>query len=132
MDAFVGSWKLENSVGYEDYLARIGVGLITRKALNGVKPTLTISLLGEKYVMKEESKIKSTVTVFEMGVPFDELTPAGQPVKSVITLEGLEMKQVQTGPLKKIEITRVVDGANLKTVIRVDEITCQRTYMRLM
>ncbi|VDL93093.1 unnamed protein product [Schistocephalus solidus] len=116
MEAFCGSWKLESSTGYEDVLARLGVGLLTRKALNGTKPTLTISLLGEKYILKEESKIKSNSTVFELGVPFDELTPAGQPVKSVITLEGRVMKHVQTGPLRRIEITRVVDDKNLKTV----------------
>ncbi|KAL7053733.1 hypothetical protein AAHC03_026709 [Spirometra sp. Aus1] len=131
MDVFCGSWKLENSTGYEEVLARLGVGLLTRKALNGTKPTITISLLGERYILREESKIKSSSTVFELGVPFDELTVSGQPVKSVITLEGRVMKHVQTGPLKRIEITRVVESNNLKTVIRVDELTCLRNYVRL-
>ncbi|KAL7053849.1 hypothetical protein AAHC03_026773 [Spirometra sp. Aus1] len=130
MDAFLGSFKLQTSEGFDEVMARLGVGFITRKAGNAMKPTLTISKNGDKYTMKSSSTFKTSEFTFHLGEPFEEVTPDGRTVESTITMDGDVMKQVQVGD-KTTYITRTLDGNMLKTIVKVDELTSHRDYIRV-
>ncbi|VDM00488.1 unnamed protein product [Schistocephalus solidus] len=130
MDAFLGSFKLQTSEGFDEVMARLGVGFITRKAGNAMKPTLTISKTGDKYTMKTTSTFKTCEFTFTLGEPFQEVTPDGRTVESTITMDGNVMNQVQVGD-KTTYITRTLDGDTLKTTVKVDELISQRNYVRV-
>lgn len=58
-----------------------GVGMALRKMGNMVKPTLTISIDGDKVVLKNSSTFKTTEISFKLGEEFDETTADGRTVK---------------------------------------------------
>lgn len=58
-----------------------GVGLALRKMGNMVKPTLTITIDGDKVMLKNSSTFKTTEISFKLGEEFDETTADGRTVK---------------------------------------------------
>lgn len=118
MEAFIGSWKLETSEGFDEIMQRLGVGFLLRKAGNAMKPTVTISKTGDDtYSMKTASTFKTTEFTFKLGEPFEETTPDGRVVKSTINMDESVMNQIQVSD-KTTYITRVIDEDLMKTVCR--------------
>lgn len=70
--AFIGTWDLESSEKWDDYLKELGVGFVSRKAAASVKPTVIFSTSGNKWTIKVQSSLKTTEFLFEDGVPFEE------------------------------------------------------------
>ncbi|VDN45609.1 unnamed protein product [Dibothriocephalus latus] len=108
MEAFLGSWKLDHSDGFDEIMGRLGVNFVTRKAGNTMKPTMTITKEGDHYKMVSSSTFKTTGFEFKLGEPFTETTPDGRKVTSTITMVGNMMKQIQVGD-KTTEIERRVE-----------------------
>ncbi|BHF80418.1 Lipocalin / cytosolic fatty-acid binding protein [Sparganum proliferum] len=116
MDAFLGSWKLDHSDGFDEVMGRLGVNFVVRKAGNTLKPTLTITKDGDRYKMVSSSTFKTTQFEFKMGEPFEETTPDG--------------RKVQVGD-KTTEIERMIEGDRLKTIVRVEELVSHRDYKKV-
>lgn len=111
---------METSENFDKVMECLGVGYLTRKAGNVMKPNFIVKDLGDgRYQLKSESTFKTTESTFRIGEEFPETTPDGREVKSTITIEGGVMKQVQKGDKKDTFIDRVVEGNTLKTVILV-------------
>lgn len=70
--SLVGTWDLESSENFDEYMKELGVGYFTRLAANLVKPTVYIEKSGAKWTVKLVSTLKSSEINFESGVPFDE------------------------------------------------------------
>lgn len=58
-----------------------GVGLAMRKMGNLAKPTLSITIEGDKVTLKNSSTFKTTEVSFKLGEEFDESTADGRNVK---------------------------------------------------
>lgn len=58
-----------------------GVGMALRKMGNMAKPTLIITIDGDKVVLKNSSTFKTTEISFKLGEEFDETTADGRNVK---------------------------------------------------
>lgn len=127
MEAFFGKqYKLETSENFDDYMKALGinywrifsfmwsvawkcrlhncrclifagVGLMTRTIGNNVSPTIELNKNGDEFSLKTTSTFKNTEIKFKLGQEFDEDTPDGRSVKSVITIDGNILKQVQAG-----------------------------------
>nr|CDS27711.1 fatty acid binding protein FABP2 [Hymenolepis microstoma] len=131
MEPFLGTWKIEKSEGFDEIMERLGVNLIKRKAGNKMKPNWIVNDLGDgRYQMKSESIIKTTEFTFRIGEEFQETTPDGREVKSLITFDGPVMKQVQVGNGKTTHIERSISGDKLITTVKVDELVCKREYSK--
>nr|ABO93626.3 fatty acid binding protein a [Mesocestoides vogae] len=131
MEAFLGSWKLEKSKHFDEVMQKLGVGFLTRQAGKLAKPTLIVSCLGDgKYKMRSESTFKNTEFEFKLGEEFKEETPDGRTVQSTITLDGDTLKQVQVGE-KTTYIDRVIEGNELKTIVKVDDVVSTRIYVKI-
>nr|CDS27708.1 fatty acid binding protein FABP2 [Hymenolepis microstoma] len=131
MEAFLGKWKMEKSEGFEEVMKCLGVGYLTRKLGNTVKPNLIVEDLGDgRYRMKSESTVKTTEATFRLGEEFTETTPDGREVKSTVTIEDGVMKHVQRGDGKVTYIERVVEGNTMKTTVKVDDVVCVRNYSK--
>uniref|UniRef100_A0A674P6T8 Cellular retinoic acid-binding protein 1 n=1 Tax=Takifugu rubripes TaxID=31033 RepID=A0A674P6T8_TAKRU len=74
VDAFCATWKLVESENFDDYTKALGVGFATRQVGNVTKPTVIISLEGDKVVVRTQSTFKNTEISFKLGEEFDETT----------------------------------------------------------
>lgn len=70
--SLVGTWDLESSENFDEYMKELGVGLILRKTAGTIKPTVIISNDGDKWTLKMQSTLKSSEVTATLGVEFDE------------------------------------------------------------
>nr|AAK51437.1 fatty acid binding protein [Echinococcus granulosus] len=132
MEAFLVTWKMEKSEGFDKIMERLGVDFVTRKMGNLVKPNLIVTDLGGgKYKMRSESTFKTTECSFKLGEKFKEVTPDSREVTSLITVENGVMKHEQDDKTKVTYIERVVEGNELKATVKVDEVVCVRNYSKV-
>ncbi|KAM7319404.1 hypothetical protein ACRRTK_021087 [Alexandromys fortis] len=111
IEPFLGTWKLVSSENFEDYMRELGVDFAARNVAGLVKPTVNISLNGEKINIQTESSFQNTEISFKLGEQFDEITADSRQVKSIVTLEGGSMIQVQKWLGKETTIKRkIVEG----------------------
>ncbi|XP_022271341.1 fatty acid-binding protein, adipocyte-like [Canis lupus baileyi] len=129
-DAFVGTWKLSSSENFDDYMKEVGVGFTTRKVAGMAKPNMIISVNGDVITIKSESTFKNTEISFKLGQEFDEVTVDDRKVKSIITLDGGVLVQVQKwdGKSTTIKRKRVDDKLVVECIMK--GITSTRIYER--
>ncbi|XP_003480087.3 fatty acid-binding protein, adipocyte [Cavia porcellus] len=127
-DAFVGTWKLASSENFDDYMKEVGVGFATRKVAGMAKPSLIISINGDVLTIRSESTFKNTEISFKLGQEFDEVTADDRKVKSIITLDGGALVQVQKWDGKTTTITRKIEGDKLVLVCVMNGVTATRVY----
>lgn len=129
-DAFVGTWKLVSSENFDDYMKEVGVGFATRKVAGMAKPNMIISVNGDLVTIRSESTFKNTEISFKLGVEFDEITADDRKVKSIITLDGGALVQVQKWDGKSTTIKRKRDGDKLVVECVMKGVTSTRVYER--
>lgn len=69
--------------------------MVLRKMGNTVSPTVHLEKNGDEYSYHTVSTFKTTVLKFKLGEEIDEETLDGRKVKSVFTLNGNTLSQVQ-------------------------------------
>lgn len=79
------------------------------------------------YEFHTESTFKTTVLRFKLGQPFDEETLDGRNVKTVMTLDGNVLTQVQKTDKKSI-ITREFTNTECKTICTYGNVVSTRWY----
>jgi hypothetical protein len=72
VEALVGTWNLDSSENWEEYMKELGVGLIQRKAAAAIKPTVVISNNGTQWNLKLQTSLKNTDLTCNEGVEFTE------------------------------------------------------------
>ena len=72
MSNLLGTWDLESSENFDEFLKSLGVGLILRKTLSVVKPTVHFNKNGDEWVFKFETSAKTREIKFKDGVSFDD------------------------------------------------------------
>merc|ERR1711862_968517 len=85
---------------YEDFLSKLNVGFLTRKAAMASTPTMDITENGGKWKMVTSTTLKSIVLEFELGVEFDEKTADGRECKTTVTKDGDTMITMQKAQKK--------------------------------
>uniref|UniRef100_A0A6V7I2C5 Lipocalin/cytosolic fatty-acid binding domain-containing protein n=1 Tax=Bracon brevicornis TaxID=1563983 RepID=A0A6V7I2C5_9HYME len=80
-----------------------------------VSPVVELNKDGDTFSLKTTSTFKSSEVKFKLGEEFDEETPDGRKVKSVITLDGNKMTHVQKGD-KVTDIVREFGPTEMKAV----------------
>nr|WPK49582.1 FABP1 [Pseudechiniscus sp.] len=131
-DLFVGKYKLESSENFEEYMKSIGVGMVMRKLGASATPVLTIWKEGDVYHVKSETTFKTTEIAFRLGEEFDEETPDGRKVKSVISQEGNKLIQVQRKDDFESIITREFDAQGLTATLVHKDVKSLRRYKRVV
>jgi fatty acid-binding protein 3 len=128
MPEFLGKrYKLSSSENFDELMKALGVGIITRKMGASVSPVVEVTENNGEYTMKTQSTFKNSEIKFKLGEEFDEETPDGRKVKSVITLDGNKMTHIQKGEKETI-IEREFTPTEMKAIMKVDDIVCTRVY----
>ena len=128
MEAFLGSWKMTSSDGFDAVMERLGVDFITRKTGNLIKPVIKLTEVQDAdmpgtYNLKTINTLRTTEVQFRLQEPFLETTVDGRKVKSVITLERADvegdyiLKQCQVGD-KVAEIERRLESPDIMQTVR--------------
>ncbi|XP_038203043.1 fatty acid-binding protein 9 [Arvicola amphibius] len=128
IEPFLGTWKLVSSENFEDYMRELGVDFAARNVAGLVKPTVNISLNGEKVSIQTESSFQNTEISFKLGEQFDETTADSRQVKSIVTLEGGSMIQVQKWLGKETTIKRKIVEGKMVVECTMNNVVCTRTY----
>ncbi|KAI5633494.1 lipocalin / cytosolic fatty-acid binding protein family domain-containing protein [Phthorimaea operculella] len=130
MDAVIGKkYKMISSENFDEFMKAIGVGLITRKAANAVTPTVELKKDGDTYNLVTSSTFKTTEMKFKPGEEFDEDRADGAKVKSVVTIEGTKLKQVQkAADGTEVIYEREFGPEEMKAVMTAKDVTCTRVY----
>ncbi|XP_066590527.1 sodium/calcium exchanger regulatory protein 1 isoform X2 [Prorops nasuta] len=120
-------YKLFSSDNFDEFMKALGVGLVTRKMGSTVSPVVELTESDGTYTLKTSSTFKNSEIKFKLGEEFDEETPDGRKVKSVCTLEGNKLVQVQKGE-KETTIEREFTPTEMKAIMKVDDVVCTRVY----
>ncbi|XP_029705135.1 fatty acid-binding protein, brain-like isoform X10 [Takifugu rubripes] len=118
VDAFCATWKLVESENFDDYMKALGVGFATRQVGNVTKPTVIISLEGDKVVVRTQSTFKNTEISFKPGEEFDETTADDRNCKSTVSLEGDKLVHVQKWDGKETTFVREIKDGKMVMIIK--------------
>nr|WPK49601.1 FABP2 [Viridiscus sp. 1 JF-2023a]WPK49603.1 FABP2 [Viridiscus perviridis] len=130
-DLFVGKYKLESSENFEEYMKSIGVGMVMRKLGANATPVVTITKNGDVYTVKSETTFKTSEFSFRLGEEFDEETPDGRRVKTIISQEGSKLVQVQRKDDFETIIARDFDPQGLTATLVHKDVKSIRRYKRI-
>jgi len=117
-EKFNGTWKIVESVKFDEYMKAIGVGLVMRKAGNATKPVLTIKFDGKVFEYSSVSTFKTITGKHPIDEEFDETTPDGRKCKSVISFA--DNKLVRTQKWNKNNVTTISRSINSKGQLIMD------------
>lgn len=123
-------YKLAKSENFEEVMKALGVGYLTRKVGNTVSPVIELTEADGEYTLTSNSTFKNTVTKFRLGEEFEEETPDGRKVKSIITQDDNKLIHIQKGE-KETKIEREFTDDEVKMIITVEDIVCTRIYKPL-
>ncbi|XP_063780067.1 myelin P2 protein-like [Pseudophryne corroboree] len=128
VDQFVGTWKLCDSQGFDEYMQSLGVGFATRKAGAIAKPNVIISRNGDEICLKTESTLKTTEMKFRLGEEFDETTADNRKTKTLVTCDEGVLTQVQKWDGKETTIKRELKNGQLLVTCTMGDVKCVRMY----
>jgi len=123
-----GTYKLISSDNFEAVLKKLNVNMVLRKAVQVSKPTITVSVDGNRWTLRQASKLQSNVMEFELGVPRHLTGPDGSTTSSIITKEGDRLLEVRTGFKEPVETAREFTGSQLRVTIKVGDAVCVRVF----
>lgn len=123
-----GTYALVSSENFTEFLKAMDMNAVQRKAAELVKPSIVVKVDGNRWNLKQTSKIHTTEMVFELGVPRHIKTPKGNEVISVITKEGDTLVEKRSGDEKPMTTLREFTGSQLKVTLTLGDVTCVRTF----
>lgn len=68
---------------------------MVRKVANTLSPIVELTKSGDGYSLSSTTSFKTTVFSFKDGVEFEQDTPDGRKVKSVVKIDGTTLHEVQ-------------------------------------
>ncbi|XP_048385274.1 fatty acid-binding protein, liver [Stegostoma tigrinum] len=130
VEAFLGSWKLQKSQNFDEYMKNLDVSLAQRKIAATVKPKTIISVDGDVIAIKTESTFKSTNIQFKLAEEFDETTADNRTTKTTVTLENGKLVQRQRWDGKETTLVRELQDGKLILTCTMGDVVCTREYVR--
>merc|ERR1712215_521110 len=108
MEVFKGKFERVSSENYEELLKALDVSYLLRKAATVSTPIVEITEENGVWSIKSSTTLKSMELKFKVGVEFEETTPDGRDVKSVVNFEGGKIVTVQRAKKASQKSTRSI------------------------
>jgi len=133
MAPIAGKYNLETSENFEEFMKQLGVGIMLRKLGASAKPSLEISEENGVWTIKTISTMKTTEVKFKLGEEITENTVDGRQCKTVFTLDGNIMTQIQKPAKdgKEVKYVREFTDTHANTTCEVEGVICKRNYKRV-
>merc|ERR1719391_190 len=120
----IGKYVFQESTGFDEFLAALGLDSEKRTIACTLKPTQTIGQVDGQVTIKTESKVKNTDIKFKLGEPFQEETVDGRSVTTTAKLE-------ETADGRTVTTTAKLDGDTLtKTQVGALTVTEIRHFQK--
>ncbi|KAF4071228.1 hypothetical protein AMELA_G00283660 [Ameiurus melas] len=113
MEAFFASWKFVKCENFDDYLKAIGLNDELRSIANVIKPVFTFSQEDDIVVIKTQTVINEHESRFRLGEEFDDKANDGRVCKTIITLDGDKLIQVQKWDSSEATTVREIQDGKL-------------------
>jgi len=126
-----GGWKLVKNENFDEYMAKIGVGWVMRKAGAAATSTTTIAAEGSDVRITISSTVKSADNVYKIGVAQPETTMDGRSVQSTVSWDGEVLLKSEAWDGKVANIKYVVEGSNMTQILETGGVTCKRTHQKV-
>merc|ERR1712060_439028 len=81
---------------YDELLKALDVNFLLRQAAKASTPVMEVTEKGGEWSIKTSTILKAMELKFKVGEKFDETTPDGRKVDSIVTVEGNKFICVQT------------------------------------
>merc|ERR1712154_369788 len=133
MVQITGSYTQTSNEGYEEFLKKLNVGFILRKAAMASTPVMTIAEEGGNWTMITKTTVKSIELRFRLGEEFEEDTTDGRHCKTVVTLEGNTMTTTQNATKageKNVVVVRELNDDGLTYKATCDGVTSIQKFKR--
>merc|ERR1712198_253214 len=96
MDIAKGKFERTSAENYDELLKALDVNMILRKAATASTPVMEVTEEGGQWTIKTSTTLKSMELKFKVGENFEETTPDGRNVDSIVTIDGNKFICVQT------------------------------------
>ncbi|XP_078504583.1 fatty acid-binding protein, brain-like [Lissotriton helveticus] len=130
VDAFIGTWKLVETVNFDEYMKALEVAFTTRQAGNVTKPTQIISKNGDKVTIRTESTFKNMEINFKLGEEFNETTVDDRKCKSVLKMNGNNLVHIQKWDGKETTFVREIKDGKMVMTLTFGNVTAVRRYQK--
>jgi len=132
METLVGTWKVDRSENFDDFLKAMDVNFMIRKMASAAPVTVTIEFDGT-HVTITTVTMKTLVMKFRLGEEFIFEHPMEGEQKTKIDLDGKVLKAESTSVKKGKRVTteREVINGEMVTTIRVDNVKCVRYFKKV-
>merc|ERR1712121_554037 len=133
MVQITGSYTQTSNEGYEEFLKKLNVGFILRKAAMASTPVMTIAEDGGNWTMITKTTVKSIELRFRLGEEFEETTTDGRKCKTTVSLAGNQMttsqKATKAGE-KNVVVVREFSDEGLTYTATCDGVTSTQKFKR--
>jgi len=137
MDAFKGKYERTSADQYDEFMKVLGVGMLLRKAATCSTPVVEITESAGVWSIKSSTTLKTIELKFKLNEEFEESTPDGRQVKSLVTFEDGKIvcvqKAVKEGQ-KSTKSIRELVGNELVYTMTVDgvpDLLCVQKFKRV-
>merc|ERR1712012_1413088 len=136
MDPFKGKYERTSADKYEELLKELDVNFLLRKAATVSTPVMEVTEEGGVWTIKTSTTLKTMELKFKLDEEFEETTPDGREVKSVVKMEGNKLVTVQTAKKdgeKSTKSVREFNGDELIYTMEIvgGDITCVQKFKRM-
>merc|ERR1711935_69507 len=135
MVQITGKYKRTSETKYEDFLTKLGVGYLMRKAATASTPTMDIINTGNNWKLVTATTLKTMTLEFEMGVTFDESTTDGRTCKTTVTMEGdnkmITSQKAQKSGQKDVKVIREFSDKGIAVQMICEDVISVHFFERI-
>ena len=133
MVTFTGTYKRETETGYDDFLKKLGVGMLMRKGATASTPTMVVTESGGKWKIVTSTTLRSIEINFEAGTPFKETTADGRECNTTVTLDGNTMTTNQVpvkAGQKEVKVIREFTDQGINVQFICEDVVSKQFFKR--
>ncbi|CAF3397192.1 unnamed protein product [Rotaria socialis] len=133
IEALKGTWDHVADENMDEFMKELGVGMAMRVLAKGIKPRIMISENNGKWTLRSESTLKKKSVEFIPDVEFDDTTPDGREVKTIIRFKnGAWEHTTHEKSGKEWTATRYVNDEGQQQVdMKYESVTAHRRFKRV-
>ncbi|KAL4224441.1 Fatty acid-binding protein [Mactra antiquata] len=132
-EKFVGSWKVDRSECFEDFLREVGANFVVRKMASLAKPSSEIKVDGEQITISLNAGFMVKQDIFKLG---EEIPTEFMGSKSKTTFTFEDGKIVSNAvplddKIKHTRATREIIGEEMLLTMYIGDVVCKRYFKRV-
>ena len=131
-----GKYQQVSAENYEDFLKALDVNFLLRKAATASTPEMSVTEENGVWEIKTSTFMKSMELKFQPGVAYNETTPDGRDVMTLVTLDGNKFISEQTAKKEGQKSTKTVrdfsdTGCKVTMEVLGSGVSCLQIFKRL-